>query len=95
MLKKVIRYTAKWCGPCRVFAPTFDSVAKDENFKDIDFKVIDVEEDEEGLSEKHKILNIPTVVLIDEKDNVLKKIIGVVSQTELTDIIKSEIKNDE
>ncbi len=26
-MKKVIRYTAAWCGPCKLFAPTFNQVA--------------------------------------------------------------------
>lgn len=92
MINKVIRFTAQWCGPCKAFAPTFDKVASNNKYKDISFEVINVEEDVDALSEKLQIRAIPTVVLMNN-DVVVNKIIGVVSETELTKLIDDEIGN--
>ena len=48
MVKKICKLSAQWCSPCRVFATTFHKVEQMEEYKDIEFKEIDIENDEEG-----------------------------------------------
>ena len=63
-MKKVIKFYADWCGPCRVYAKTFNKVS--EELKDeFEFININVEKDTSGLAAKHKIGSIPTTVFID------------------------------
>ena len=61
---KVIKFYADWCGPCRVYAKTFDKVS--EELKDkYDFVNINVETDTTGLAAEYKVTGIPTTVVID------------------------------
>lgn len=94
MLKKVIKFSATWCAPCKALAPKFHNVSELEEFKDIEFKEVDIEEDDEAdeLVEKYKIRNVPTIVLADEWGAALKTLIGNVQESDIVSIIKSEMK---
>lgn len=90
MSNKIIKFSASWCGPCKMIKPTFDKVSSMEEFKNIEFISYDIEEDEQGveLVEKYNIRNVPTIVIADEDDEPIKKIIGLVSEKELINLIK-------
>jgi thioredoxin 1 len=90
MSNKIIKFSASWCGPCKMMKPTFDKVSSMEEFKNIEFISYDIEEDEQGveLVEKYNIRNVPTIVIADEDDEPIKKIIGLVSEKELINLIK-------
>ena len=45
MAKQVIKFYANWCGPCKVYGPTFTKV-RQELEGDIEFLEINVEEDQ-------------------------------------------------
>ena len=47
-VKKIIKLSTTWCGPCRAFGNTFHRVSEMEKYKDIEFKEIDIEKDEDG-----------------------------------------------
>ena len=89
MLKKVIKFSAAWCGPCRAFAGTFKKVSEMEQYKDIEFKSIDIEADEDGelLTEKYNVRSVPTIVLLDENDEIVYKLMGNVSLKDFTEVI--------
>lgn len=90
MSNKIIKFSASWCGPCKMMKPIFDKVSSMEEFKNIEFISYDIEEDEQGveLVEKYNIRNVPTIVIADEDDEPIKKIIGLVSEKELINLIK-------
>jgi len=55
---KVIKFYADWCGPCKLYAKTFDKVV--EELKDqIIVENINVEADIKGIAGKYKVTNIP------------------------------------
>ena len=70
-MKKAIRFTASWCGPCRTYAKYWDKVA--ESRSDWEFQVIDVDVDSEA-AEKYNIRSIPTTVLIKDEEVVAKHV---------------------
>ena len=82
MLKKVIKCHASWCGPCKRLEPIFDEISKMEEYKDIEFKKVDVDNDEELLVEKYQIRSIPTVILVDENGEAIKKLVGLLPSKE-------------
>jgi len=86
-MKKVIKFYADWCGPCRVYAKTFDKVS--EELKDgYEFVNINIEKDTTGLSAEYKVNSIPTTVIIDG-DNV-KSESGRMDEKKLKAFIGSE-----
>ena len=95
MVKRIIKFSATWCAPCRAFAPTFHKVMENEKYKGIKFEEFDVEKDEVGelYLEKYQIRNVPTTILLDEKDEVITKIMGNVSEDNFISIIDEKMTN--
>ena len=83
-LSKVIDCYGTWCGPCKVYATTFEKVSEDEKYKDIQFERMDVEDESVvDLVEKWQIKNLPTTVFLDEDGNIMKRLIGNVPRKDL------------
>ena len=54
---KVLKFSASWCGPCRAYKPTFEKVSKMDEFGDIEFEELDVDENED-LAVKYGIRGV-------------------------------------
>lgn len=72
---KIIDFYADWCGPCKVMKPTLDSV----NEKGYTVEKVNVDENRE-LAAQYGIRNIPTLIFVDENEQYLDKMVGVVSE---------------
>ena len=89
MNKNIIKFSAQWCSPCRILKQTFDDILKMEEFKNIEVIELDVDDPNNNeLCFKHQVRSIPTLVMLDENDNVLNKIMGAVPKNNLIDILK-------
>jgi len=85
MAKQVIKFYANWCGPCRIYGPTFTKV-REELQGDIEFLEINVEEDPENLSGQYKVRGIPHTVVVQDGAE-LKAASGRLSEEQLKDLI--------
>lgn len=90
-LTKVLKFSATWCNPCKVYKPIFEKISKNEKYSNITFEALDVESCDEELVQNYEIKSIPTTILIDENNEVLKKIIGSVSEHDLVSVLDEEI----
>ena len=88
MIKKVIKFSADWCIPCKVYEKTFHDVSKNKEFEGVLFETFDVE-DNEDLASEYMIRSVPTTVVLDENDKVLLKISGNLSKKALEDALHS------
>ena len=95
MLKRITKFSASWCGPCRAYSPTFKKVGEMEEYKDVTFEDIDIEQHQEmaPLFEKLGIRSIPTTVLFDENDEPIYKIMGKVPEKDLIEIINKALEH--
>ena len=86
-MKKVIKFYASWCGPCRVYGKTWNKV--EEKYKgQVEFVNIDIENDNTGLTEKYSIKSIPFTVLVREDGSEIQKG-GRLSMEELEELVLS------
>ena len=67
-MKKLIYFTAPWCGPCRQLGPVMEEVARE-----INVQKVNVDNNPE-LAQQYGIRNVPTVVLTSDGHEVIRKI---------------------
>jgi thioredoxin 1 len=60
----IIDFWAPWCGPCKMFAPTFETVSEDH--PNVVFAKVNTE-DEQELAGYFNIRSIPTLMVFREK----------------------------
>jgi thioredoxin 1 len=87
-MKKVIKFYADWCGPCRVYAKTFDKVSRSLR-EEVEFVNINIENDTEKLSKEYGVTGIPLTVVISENGEKKQKA-GRMTEEKLIEFIKSE-----
>jgi thioredoxin 1 len=92
MVKKVLKMSASWCMPCRVYAKTFESIKNEEKYKDIIFEELDIE-DHEDLAMDYGVRAVPTTVLLDENGAFITKFSGNISKVELEEKLDEAISN--
>lgn len=79
---KLMKFYATWCGPCRKQEEIL------EGFNDIVVENIDTDDsDNDALIEKYGIRNLPVILLVDDRGEVIKKFVGVTSLEEIKAII--------
>lgn len=68
---KLIKLYADWCGPCKVL----EKMLKDCSIK---YENVNIDSpDGEGLSIKYSVRSIPTLLMLDENDNLVRKMTGL------------------
>ena len=70
-MKKIIRFTASWCQPCKAMA----SILEEIDTK-IPIEVVDIDVHQEVAIE-FGIRGVPTLVKVDENGNVTGRMVGV------------------
>ena len=73
----LIDFWAEWCGPCRMIAPTIDSIASERD--DIKVGKINVDTEQE-LCARFEIDSIPTLIIL-KNGEAAGKLIGLNSKT--------------
>jgi thioredoxin len=76
-MKKIIYFSAPWCGPCKVLGPTMERLASE-----LPITKINVDEDN-TTSAKYGIRNIPTLILIDGAGKEVNRLVGNVSEQQI------------
>lgn len=69
---KLVKLSATWCGPCSALSATLQGVNHPlvESMENVD---IDTQLDR---AMKYRVRSIPTMVIVDEEDNVIRSLNG-------------------
>ena len=81
--KIIIDFWASWCGPCRVAAPTFETLSKE--MPDVIFAKVNVDEQGE-LAHNFNVQSIPTF-LVFKNGKEVGRVLGAVDKERLRSFI--------
>lgn len=82
---KLLKVYSKTCGPCKVL---------ERNLKQsgIEYINIDVDSEEgEKISDKYEVTMVPTLLLLDDNDNLIKKNTGILNVEGIKCFISNEV----
>jgi len=63
-MKKILYFSAAWCGPCKMLGPIMESLAGQINYEKIDV------DNNQDLSIQYGVRNVPTLVLVENGEAV-------------------------
>ena len=72
-MKKILYFSAPWCGPCKMLGPIMESLSGQINYEKIDV------DNNQDLSIQYGVRNVPTLVLVDNGEAV-GRLVGVQSK---------------
>ena len=72
-MRKILYFTAAWCGPCKALGPIMDSLQGQINFDKID---VDSNTD---LSTQYGVRGVPSLVLLENGEEI-GRLVGVQSK---------------
>lgn len=87
-MKKVLYFTAIWCGPCKKTRPIVEELISNN---EADIQIIDADS-ELDLIKKYEIRSIPTFILL-ENDIEIDRAFGTKTKEDLQNFIKHETIN--
>jgi thioredoxin 1 len=82
-MKKILRFTASWCNPCKMLAANLQEVNTD-----VSIEVVDIDSSPD-IATEYRIRSVPTLVMLKE-DKEIKRLIGNKSTKELREWIEND-----
>ena len=86
----IVDFWAPWCGPCRMFAPTFEAVA--ETYPNVVFAKLNTE-DQPELAASFNIRSIPTLMVFREKVIIFTQA-GMLPKSEFEQVVQKSLELD-
>lgn len=80
---KVFDFYADWCNPCKALAPVLDKIVEEKQLNLIKINI----EDEDDICKKYSVRNIPTVIVVDDNDNEVKRFSGSKNENDLREFL--------
>lgn len=76
---KIDRFTADWCGPCKMLAPVIEELKEETG---VHVNVIDIDQSPEA-AELENVRSIPTLIFKDDKGDEIDRVVGLLPKAEL------------
>ena len=79
---KILKFSAKWCAPCNALKKTLSEM-------DIPHEVVEIDVDTElDKVTQYGIRGIPTLILLDGGDNVIKQKQGITTKKDVLEFLQ-------
>ena len=78
---RVLKFYADWCGPCKMLTEVIHDAQDQIN---IPIEEINIDKDN-AVAIQYGIRSVPTMILLDENNNIVKRIGGVLTKEQLTE----------
>ena len=82
-MKKVLMFSASWCGPCKMAKPKFQELK--ESRTDVEFQVVDIDENP-VMATNFGISGVPTFVVLEGEKEV-DRVVGGGNVMKLKEIL--------
>jgi len=81
---KLLKFYATWCAPCKGLSTVIDAL-KDQ----IDTVIEDVNiEDNIELAQKYAVRSVPTLVLVDDNGEEVKRVTGMLNEQQFLEFVE-------
>lgn len=81
---KVLKFSASWCGPCKMLTKSIETIRDQTDAK---IEEIDIDEQPER-AKQYQVRGVPTLVLLDNTGNEVKRQSGVMTGPQFLEFIK-------
>ena len=81
-MKQILYFTAAWCGPCKMFRPTFEGTLAELG---LNAQIVDVDT-QRDLATQYSVSSVPTIVIV-ENGEVTKRNSGIMSKQQVKQFI--------
>ena len=79
MISKVLRMTASYCNPCKQMAKNLEAATLSVPIEVVDIEVFP------DVAQQYGVRSIPTLIALDENENVVGTLIGLKSLDQIKD----------
>ncbi len=86
MNKKLLKFSARWCGPCKALSALFDDEKEIFDKASVEVQEIDIDIHEK-LAKDYDVRAVPYLVLLDSENQVLKTHTGTLDVKELEEFV--------
>ena len=76
-MKTAKYFSAKWCGPCKMFKPVVNQLIE-EGHK---IEIVDVDDDQD-FAIKYQVMSVPTIV-VEEDGQIVDSVLGSTSREDI------------
>lgn len=80
---KVLKFSATWCGPCKMLANVL------EDYKGVEIENIDIDEHQE-VAIRYGVRGVPTCVLLNDEGGEVRRQSGVMTISQFEKFVKGE-----
>ncbi|MDB4462020.1 thioredoxin family protein [bacterium] len=78
---RLLKFSAEWCQPCKMLAKTLEGINVPYTISSIDI------DDSPNLAADYKVRGVPTMVLVDDNDKEVGRLVGVKTKAQIEEFI--------
>jgi thioredoxin 1 len=86
MNKKLLKFSARWCGPCKALTALFDDEKEVFDKASVEVQEIDID-NHANMAKDYDVRAVPYLVLLDSENQVLKTHTGTLDVKELEEFV--------